>query len=301
MLSPLRSSWSFCRPLKLEGTEMVPWGAWTWCCSHRICMTQGLLPPGGRFGLCTHPGAKHRILSIGSSTKYYSCQAETNHIWKAHLCRKAPLFTLLSFHISSSPVPNHGNLHTELCVACSWVGSSFWQFYEWVCLQCPVLSSSAQLLETHAYGFFYGVSLCHMWSSSFPAAFYFSSIIVLSKEPCLLMMCPKLDSFSLVITKRIFYLLILEREKGKGGRERNINLLFHLLFFHTHQRTCSLTLERRDGREKGGREISMGERNINQLPLIHTLTRDRTCNLGMCLDWESKPRPSSLWDRAPTN
>ena len=43
---------------------------------------------------------------------------------------------------------------------------------EW-CPQCPSLNTPAQLFETHANNFFYGVSPFHMWSSSFPAAFYF--------------------------------------------------------------------------------------------------------------------------------
>ena len=41
------------------------------------------------------------------------------------------------------------------------------------CPQCPVLSSPAQLLQTHAYGFFYGVNPSQAWFSSFPEAFYF--------------------------------------------------------------------------------------------------------------------------------
>ena len=40
--------------------------------------------------------------------------------------------------------------------------------------QCPGLNSPAQFLQMHAYGFFYGVSICYIWSSSLPAAFYFS-------------------------------------------------------------------------------------------------------------------------------
>ena len=59
-------------------------------------------------------------------------------------------------------------------------------------------------------------------------------------------------------------------------------------FFHPHQRTCSLILER--GREEqGGRTgrggTSMCERNINWLPLVSTLTGDGTRNPGMCPDW----------------
>lgn len=34
-----------------------------------------------------------------------------------------------------------------------------------------------------------------------------------------------------------------------------------------------------------------GEKNINQLPPEHALTRDQICNLCMCSDWESKRQP----------
>lgn len=58
---------------------------------------------------------------------------------------------------------------------------------EW-CPQWPV--SPSQLLQTHAYGFFYGVNLSHISSYSLPAAFYFPSTIAVSKIACLIMMCP---------------------------------------------------------------------------------------------------------------
>ena len=52
-----------------------------------------------------------------------------------------------------------------------------------------------------------------------------------------------------------------------------------------------LFLEKGEGREKE-------ERNINQLPFIHTPTRDQTCNPGMCPDWESNQQPFALQDNA---
>ena len=52
--------------------------------------------------------------------------------------------------------------------------------------------------------------------------------------------------------------------------------------YYPHPRTCLLILER-------GRE---GERNIEPLPLIHTLARNRSQNLGMSSDWESNLQPS---------
>ena len=50
--------------------------------------------------------------------------------------------------------------------------------------------------------------------------------------------------------------------------------------------------------EGGGGEISMGERDIDQGPLVRALTRDRTCNPGTYPDWESNQRPFVLRDDA---
>ena len=44
---------------------------------------------------------------------------------------------------------------------------------EW-CPQCSALNSPTQLLLTHVHGVPYGVNPSHIWSSSFPAVFYFS-------------------------------------------------------------------------------------------------------------------------------
>ena len=35
--------------------------------------------------------------------------------------------------------------------------------------------------------------------------------------------------------------------------------------------------------------------------LVFTPTEDQTCNLGICPDWESNPRPFGPWNNAPTN
>ena len=53
------------------------------------------------------------------------------------------------------------------------------------------------------------------------------------------------------------------------------------------------------------REILMGERNIDVREkhrlVVHALTGDRTCNLGMCPALKSNPQPFGVWDSAPTN
>ena len=56
-----------------------------------------------------------------------------------------------------------------------------------------------------------------------------------------------------------------------------------------------LFLEREEGREK------VRKRNTDQLPLIHSLTRDQAHNPGVCPDQESNLRPFALWaDAQPT-
>ena len=57
-----------------------------------------------------------------------------------------------------------------------------------------------------------------------------------------------------------------------------------------------------DFRERGReRETLMWERNISQLPPIHTPTRNGTRNLGMCPDQEWNPQPFGIWDNAQTS
>ena len=47
---------------------------------------------------------------------------------------------------------------------------------------------------------------------------------------------------------------------------------------------------RRDGKREGERETLMCERNMGQLPLIFSPTRDPTHNLGMCPNQELNPQ-----------
>ena len=53
----------------------------------------------------------------------------------------------------------------------------------------------------------------------------------------------------------------------------------------------------------GERNINVREkqRNIDQLPPIHSLTRDQTHNLGLCPDWELNLQPFGVWNNAPIN
>lgn len=52
--------------------------------------------------------------------------------------------------------------------------------------QRSVLNSPAQLMKPHAYGFLHGVRPSHIWSSFFPAAFYFPQSYCLSQR----ILCP---------------------------------------------------------------------------------------------------------------
>ena len=63
----------------------------------------------------------------------------------------------------------------------------------------------------------------------------------------------------------------------------------------------AIDFRERGREEKRGRETQMQERNIDQLPLLQTLSRDWTHNPGMCPDWEWNLWPSGLWDNIPTN
>ena len=44
-----------------------------------------------------------------------------------------------------------------------------------------------------------------------------------------------------------------------------------------------------------------GEGERHQLPPIHALTGDQTCNLGMCPDWELNPQHFGVQGNASTN
>ena len=58
--------------------------------------------------------------------------------------------------------------------------------------------------------------------------------------------------------------------------------------------------ERRRGEERE-RELSMWERNVDQLLLVSSRTGDRTHNWGVCPYWKSIPQSFGVWDDAPTN
>ena len=69
--------------------------------------------------------------------------------------------------------------------------------------------------------------------------------------------------------------------------------------FYLHPRVFLLILQREEWRERE-REISMWERNIDQLSPIWDQTRDPTCDLSLCPDQESNPQSYGM-DGTPTN
>ena len=62
-------------------------------------------------------------------------------------------------------------------------------------------------------------------------------------------------------------------------------------------KVCLLILKRKKRR---GWERER-ERSKHWLPPIHSLMGCRTCDLGMCPDWDLNPSFFGLWDKAPTN
>ena len=56
-----------------------------------------------------------------------------------------------------------------------------------------------------------------------------------------------------------------------------------------------------DFREEGRERRTDVREKYRSLPPIHAQTRDWTCNLGMCSDWELSPQPIGVWDDATTN
>lgn len=71
------------------------------------------------------------------------------------------------------------------------------------------------------------------------------------------------------IFKQLYVILIQE-----------INQRFWVfLILNPQPKICALILERQGGKESD-RERNTDVRNINQLPPVHTPTRDQTCNLG---------------------
>lgn len=67
------------------------------------------------------------------------------------------------------------------------------------CPHCPLLSSPAWLLQTHAYSCFYGSIHLISGLPLFLLPSFFLSTIVCSKEPCFLMMCLKQHNSSFVM------------------------------------------------------------------------------------------------------
>ena len=68
-------------------------------------------------------------------------------------------------------------------------------------------------------------------------------------------------------------------------------------FFNPHPRIC-LMIFRGVGWDRES-ETSMWEGDIDWLLPLRTMTWDRTCDLGMCPDWELNPQPFGAMDDAP--
>lgn len=89
-------------------------------------------------------------------------------------------------------LPSQSERSTGLCDYCVPRGG---------CVMCHRVSVSdghsvpssrpARLLQTPAWGFFYGLRPSRMWPPSFPAAFHLPSMTVFSEAPGLLTMCSK--------------------------------------------------------------------------------------------------------------
>ena len=60
-----------------------------------------------------------------------------------------------------------------------------------------------------------------------------------------------------------------------------------------------IDFRKREKQGGGERETLMRERNIDQLPPIHTLTEDQTHNLGMCPDRGLNPQTFGAQGDAP--
>ena len=75
---------------------------------------------------------------------------------------------------------------------------------------------------------------------------------------------------------------------------------FYLFIFILTWRFFIAFRERGSGEEKRETDCFERETSIGCL-LVRTLTRDQTCNLGMCPNWELNLLPFCLWDDAPNN
>ena len=80
----------------------------------------------------------------------------------------------------------------------------------------------------------------------------------------------------------------------------------YICTFYLHPKTYRL-IDFREGKGERERERNICERETSiqatqsGWPLTCALTRDRTCNLGMCPDQESNKQPFSLQDNTPTD
>ena len=102
--------------------------------------------------------------------------------------------------------------------------------------------------------------------------------------------CPQVWCFypspSLLKKKKMNKVFLkIEKTERKLLRPKN-------LFLNCHLRICTLILEREEGGGWGReRETLVWRRNIDRLTPVCTLTGDHTCNLGVCPDQGSNPRP----------
>ena len=87
----------------------------------------------------------------------------------------------------------------------------------------------------------------------------------------------------------------LRSKTGKQVTSTHIHWLDDKDFLKKNLEFIYLFLER-GGERKRGKETSIWERNIDQLPLIHFLTRNWTHSPGRCLDQELNRQRFALWD-----
>ena len=82
-----------------------------------------------------------------------------------------------------------------------------------------------------------------------------------------------------------------------GCSKRKRSLFIFNFFMHAQE---YIFIDFRE-RGSGGGERNIDMRNIGWLPPIRVLTRDQTCNMGVCPDGESDLWPLSAQDNTPTN
>ena len=86
-----------------------------------------------------------------------------------------------------------------LCIVCHWANSDSWRPWEWVTCTVSHPHQPCSAPVHSPYVFFNGVSSSGTCSSSSCCLLPFCITILLSQEPCLLMMCPKQGRFSFVV------------------------------------------------------------------------------------------------------